>query len=79
VASSTASTRADDSSTGKNPEPAGRRDDWQLPRVLNDRGVPGTRGNIHHIVIAPADVFVVDAKHLTVRIELRDKGGLFRP
>src|SRR3954447_15306735 len=46
--------------------------------VLNDRRVPGTRGNIDHIVIAPAGVFVVDAKHLTGRIELRDKGGLFR-
>src|SRR3954452_23069156 len=46
--------------------------------VLNDRRVPGTRGNIDHIVIAPAGVFVVDAKHLAGRIELRDKGGLFR-
>ena len=47
-------------------------------RVLNDRRVPGTRRNIDHIVIAPAGVFVVDAKHLMGRIELRDKGGLFR-
>jgi ssDNA-binding Zn-finger/Zn-ribbon topoisomerase 1 len=47
-------------------------------RVLNDRRVPNTSGNIDHIVIAPAGVFVVDAKHLTGRIELRDKGGPFR-
>lgn len=46
--------------------------------VLNDRRVPKTPRNIDHIVIAPAGVFVVDAKHHTGRIELRDKGGLFR-
>jgi Nuclease-related domain len=40
--------------------------------------VPGTRGNIDHIVIAPAGVFVVDAKAHKGRIEIRDRGGLFR-
>ena len=30
--------------------------------VLHDRRVPATRGNIDHIVIGPAGVFVVDAK-----------------
>lgn len=30
--------------------------------VLHDRRVPGTSGNIDHVVVAPAGVFVVDAK-----------------
>jgi hypothetical protein len=47
--------------------------------VLNDRRVPGTRGNIDHSVIAPAGVFVVDAKHYEGRIEIRNKGWLLRP
>lgn len=47
-------------------------------RILNDRRVPGTRGNIDHIVIGPAGVFVVDAKAHKGRIEIRDRGGLFR-
>src|SRR2546426_5740703 len=28
-------------------------------RVLHDRRVPGTRGNIDHLLVAPAGVFVV--------------------
>jgi hypothetical protein len=48
-------------------------------RVLNDRRVPGTRGNIDHILIAPAGVFVVDAKRYEGRIEIRNKGWLLRP
>ena len=48
-------------------------------RVLHDRRVPGTRGNIDHIVIAPAGVFVVDAKHYEGRIEIRNKGWFLRP
>ena len=47
-------------------------------RVLNDRRVPGTRGNIDHIVVAPAGVFVVDAKHYKGLVKVRDRGGLFR-
>lgn len=47
-------------------------------RVLNDRRVPGTRGNIDHIVIAPAGVFVVDAKRHEGTIRIRDVGGFFR-
>jgi hypothetical protein len=47
-------------------------------RVLNDRRVPGTRGNIDHIVIAPAGVFVVDAKRYEGRIRVRDVGGFFK-
>ena len=45
--------------------------------VLNDRRVPRTRGNLDHIVIAPAGVFVVDAKHYKGLIQIRDRGGLF--
>jgi Nuclease-related domain len=48
-------------------------------RVLHDRRVPGTRGNIDHIVIAPAGVFVVDAKRYEGRIEIRNKGWFLRP
>jgi hypothetical protein len=47
--------------------------------VLHDRRVPGTRGNIDHIVIAPAGVFVVDAKHYEGRIEIRNHGWFLRP
>ncbi len=47
--------------------------------VLHDRRVPGTRGNIDHIVVAPAGVFVVDAKHFEGRIEIRNHGWFLRP
>jgi hypothetical protein len=47
--------------------------------VLHDRRVPGTRGNIDHIVIAPAGVFVIDAKHYEGLIEIRNYGWFFRP
>lgn len=47
-------------------------------RVLNDRRVPGTRGNIDHIVVAAAGVFVVDAKRYEGTIRIRDVGGFFR-
>ena len=47
-------------------------------RMLHDRRVPGTRGNIDHIVIAPAGVFIVDAKNNQGRIEIRDRGSFFR-
>jgi hypothetical protein len=46
-------------------------------RMLHDRRVPRTRGNIDHLVIAPAGVFVVDAKNHKGRIEIRDRGGFF--
>jgi hypothetical protein len=48
-------------------------------RILNDRRVPGTKGNIDHIVIAPAGVFVVDAKHYVGRIRVRNRGWFLRP
>lgn len=47
-------------------------------KVLHDRRVPGTRGNIDHIVIAPAGVFVVDAKLYSGLINIRDVGGFFK-
>lgn len=46
--------------------------------VLNDRRVPNTKGNIDHILVAPAGVFVVDAKHYEGTIDVVDRGGLFR-
>lgn len=46
--------------------------------VLHDRRVPGTRGNIDHVVIAPSGVWVVDAKRYTGRVERRDVGKFFR-
>ena len=47
-------------------------------RVLNDRKVKGTRRNIDHVVIAPAGVFVVDAKNYSGMVQIRDRGGFFR-
>jgi len=47
-------------------------------RVLHDRRVPGTRGNLDHIVIAPAGVFVLDAKRYRGLIRIRDRGGWFK-
>ena len=47
-------------------------------RILNDRSVSGTKGNIDHIVVAPAGVFVVDAKLYAGLIRVRNVGGWFR-
>ena len=48
-------------------------------RVLHDRRIPGGRANIDHLVIAPAGVFVVDAKRYKGRPHLRVEGGIIRP
>ena len=48
-------------------------------QVLHDRRVPGTRGNIDHLVIAPAGIFVVDAKHYDGVIEIRRRGWFWNP
>jgi len=48
-------------------------------QVLNDRKVRGTRGNIDHIVIAPAGVFVIDAKNHKGMVEIRNRGWFLRP
>ncbi len=45
--------------------------------TLHDRRVPGTRGNIDHVVIGPAGVFVVDSKRYRGLIEVKGRGGLF--
>jgi hypothetical protein len=47
-------------------------------KLLHDRRVPGTRGNIDHIVVAPAGIFVVDAKLYKGTIQIRDVGGFFK-
>jgi Nuclease-related domain. len=48
-------------------------------RILHDRGAPGTKANIDHLVIAPAGIFVVDAKNLRGQIHIRNKGWFLRP
>jgi len=48
-------------------------------QVLHDRRVPGTQGNIDHIAIAPAGVFVVDAKAYEGLIEIRNYGWFWKP
>jgi hypothetical protein len=47
--------------------------------VLHDRGVPGRRSNIDHIVFAPAGIFVVDTKHYKGQVQIRRPGSFFRP
>jgi hypothetical protein len=48
--------------------------------VLHDRGIPGTKANIDHIVVTGAGVFVVDAKrYVDQRPEQRIEGGILRP
>ena len=46
--------------------------------ALHDRKVPGTRGNIDHIVVAPTGVWVIDTKRWSGRVERRDVGGWFK-
>lgn len=46
--------------------------------VLNDRKVPGTKGNIDHLVVSSSGVWVIDAKNYSGRVEMRDVGGWFR-
>jgi Nuclease-related domain len=47
-------------------------------KILHDRSVPGTKGNVDHIVVAPAGVLVVDAKFYKGLIQIRDVGGFFK-
>lgn len=47
--------------------------------VLHDRRIPGSKANIDHIVVTPAGVWVIDAKHYAGRPALRVQGGLLRP
>ncbi len=43
--------------------------------VLHDRRVPGTNGNIDHLVVVPSGVWIVDAKNYGGKVEQRDLGG----
>jgi hypothetical protein len=43
--------------------------------VLHDRRMPGGRGNIDHLAVAPAGVFVIDAK--AIKGKVRVAGSLF--
>lgn len=45
--------------------------------VLHDRKVPGSRGNIDHLVICPAGVLVVDSKRYEGQVHTKDVGRLF--
>lgn len=45
-------------------------------RLLHDRRMPGTKGNIDHIAVAPAGVFVIDTKNYYGPIEKRVDDGL---
>jgi hypothetical protein len=47
--------------------------------ALHDRQVPGTRGNIDHIFVAPSGVWVVDAKALKGAVARRNSGHALRP
>jgi hypothetical protein len=45
---------------------------------LHDRLIPGTRGNIDHIFIAPTGVWVVDAKAYKGKVVQRESGPIWR-
>ena len=47
--------------------------------VLHDRRIPGSKANIDHIAITPAEIWVIDAKRYTGRPELKTEGGIIRP
>lgn len=46
--------------------------------ALHDRLIPGTRGNIDHLFVAPSGVWVVDAKAYTGRVVQRPIGPIWR-
>ena len=46
--------------------------------VLHDRRVPRSKANIDHIVVGPAGVYVIDAKKYGGKVELVDRGSMFR-
>jgi hypothetical protein len=45
---------------------------------LHDRLIPGTRGNIDHLFVAPTGVWVVDAKAYKGKVERREVGSFWR-
>ncbi len=44
--------------------------------AIHDRLLPGTAANIDHVVVAPAGVWVIDAKNHEGRVARKDVGGL---
>lgn len=46
--------------------------------ALHDRLIPGTRGNIDHLFVAPTGVWVVDAKAYKGNVTRREVGPLWR-
>src|SRR3954462_15052215 len=40
---------------------------------LDDRAVPDSKGNIDHLLVGPAGVFVVDAKNWSGSVEVKDR------
>ncbi len=46
--------------------------------ALHDRLIPGTRGNIDHLFVAPTGVWVVDAKAYKGKVAQREVGPLWR-
>ncbi len=55
-----------------------RRDIGDRTVLLNDRRVPGTKGNIDHLAVASSGVWVIDAKNHRGTVEHRDVGGWFK-
>jgi len=45
---------------------------------LHDRLIPGTKGNIDHILVAPTGVWVVDAKAYKGKVVKRETGPIWR-
>ena len=43
-------------------------------KVLHDRRIPPTKGNIDHLVITSAGIFVLDAKNYTGEIDIQSSG-----
>ena len=43
--------------------------------ILHDRGMPGKKWNIDHLIIAGSGVWIVDSKNYSGKIELRNVGG----
>lgn len=50
-----------------------------LVKVLHDRGIPGSKANLDHLVVCASGVFVVDAKRYKGRPRRTVEGGLFSP
>lgn len=49
-------------------------------RLLHDRRLPGTRGNVDHLAVTPSGVLVIDAKrYVGRRPALVVEGGILRP